>query len=290
MRDVEGLQTEPAYPTVGFAVYKGRGNHIKLDGSKGAVDKDGNPDVSKRRPLTKLFEVAPQKGDGCYLELGHLESSDENGERLYYVVIPFTDQPHVEHKWAMTLYSDYEHTFVKIDPRLNCDQCGNPSGMFRVLDTLDRIQALTKRVVDKEKRLAIGDDGTNADFFSDAARSMTSDHSGPKTDHGYADLMPLQPQGQMMAGAGLLGGRKVDLTDPHGAVDVSEMVNFLKPLEDAREREGAAFQRQAMVMQEQQEERLNQIEKLKRELQDMGVSEEAIERATRKGSSICSVM
>lgn len=119
---------------------------------------------------------------------------------------------------------------------------------------------------------------------------MTADHSGPKTDHGYADLMPLQPQGQMMAGAGLLGGRKVDLTDPHGAVDVSEMVNFLKPLEDAREREGAAFQRQAMVMQEQQEERLNQIEKLKRELQDMGVSEEAIERATRKGSSICSVM
>ena len=109
MRDVEGLQTEPAYPTVGFSVYRGRGNHIKLDGSKGALDKDGNPDVSKRRPLDKLFSVVPTKGDDCYLELGHLESTDDKGERIYYVVIPHTDVPNVEHKYALTLYTDYEH-------------------------------------------------------------------------------------------------------------------------------------------------------------------------------------
>ena len=30
MRDLEGLQTEPAYPTVGFALLKGRGNHVKI--------------------------------------------------------------------------------------------------------------------------------------------------------------------------------------------------------------------------------------------------------------------
>ena len=31
MRDVEGLQTEPDYPTVGFAVLPGRGNHVLLE-------------------------------------------------------------------------------------------------------------------------------------------------------------------------------------------------------------------------------------------------------------------
>ena len=68
MRAVEGLQTEPAYPTVGFNVYKGRGNHIKLDGSKGALDKDGNPDWSRAKPLTKLFECKPVKGLNCRAE------------------------------------------------------------------------------------------------------------------------------------------------------------------------------------------------------------------------------
>ena len=38
MRDVEGLQTEPDYPTVGFAVFPGRGNHVLLE----AGDKPGD--------------------------------------------------------------------------------------------------------------------------------------------------------------------------------------------------------------------------------------------------------
>ena len=68
MRDVEGLQTEPDYPTVGFIVCKGRGNHVKLDLSK---------------PLNKLHTAPLKRGDGVYLELGHLDSDDER-----YVVIP----------------------------------------------------------------------------------------------------------------------------------------------------------------------------------------------------------
>ena len=43
----------------------------------------------------------------------------------------------MEHTFALTLYSDYDHDFIKIDPRLNCEVCGNPAGMFRACDTLD---------------------------------------------------------------------------------------------------------------------------------------------------------
>ena len=287
MRDVEGLQPEPAYPTVGFSVFKGRGNHIKLDGSKGALDKDGNPDVSKKRPLEKLFSVEPTKGDGCYLELGHLESTDDKGERIYYVVIPYTHAPYVEHKYALTLYSDYEHDFVKIDPRLNCDQCGNPSGMFRVLDTLDRIESLSKRVLDKEKRLAIGDDGTNADFFTDAARAATADHSGPKADYGYADLMG-NPQGP--AGGGYGGAGALATGEGGGAVDVSDMVHALQSADEDRLRDQRVQQQQVEELERQRVAQLEEIERLKLELQDLGLSSDQIERATKKGSAFCSVM
>ena len=293
MRDVEGLQTEPAYPTVGFNVYKGRGNHIKLDGSKGALDKDGNPDWSRAKPLTKLFECKPVKGDGCYLELGHLESTDENGERLYYVVIPFTSEPNVEHKWQLTLYSDYEHDFVKIDPRLNCDQCGNPSGMFRVLDTLDRLEALTKRVLNKEKRLAIGDDGTNAAFFTDAARAATADQSAPKVDYGYADLMPppqpTQPTGAD-AGTGALGYSAAAASDGGDAVDVSDIFNELRPLDDAGRRAAAQQQQETARLEAERQEMQAKLQALRAELAGLGMSQEDIDRATKKGSTFCSVM
>ena len=70
MRDVEGLQTEPDYPTVGFVVCKGRGNHTKLDTSK---------------PLEILFTKELKRGDGVYLELGALDAIDDR-----YVLIPST--------------------------------------------------------------------------------------------------------------------------------------------------------------------------------------------------------
>jgi len=148
MRDVEGLQTEPAYPTVGFSVYGGRGNHIKLDAS---------------RPL-ELLHVAPHKrGDGVYLELGPLDPSEDK-----YVIIPYTSQPGVEHKYTLTVYSDYEHVLERINPRLDCPTCSNPSGMNLVLDSLDWITNQLKRVLDKEKRLQVGDDGTYSGYVAPA--------------------------------------------------------------------------------------------------------------------------
>ena len=44
-----------------------------------------------------------------------------------------------QHKFALTLYTDYEHVFEKINPRLNCPVCGNPNGICRVEDQLDMI-------------------------------------------------------------------------------------------------------------------------------------------------------
>ena len=46
-------------------------------------------------------------------------------------MIPYTDAPGVEHKYSLSLYSDYEHVFEKINPRLNCEFCGNPSAIYR---------------------------------------------------------------------------------------------------------------------------------------------------------------
>ena len=63
------------------------------------------------------------------------------------------------------LYTDYEHDFVKIDPRLNCDVCGNKNGLFLVEDVLDKMMKLSKRVHNKEHRMIIGDDGTNEDWL-----------------------------------------------------------------------------------------------------------------------------
>lgn len=106
------------------------------------------------QPLEVLFTVPLKRGDGVYLELGTLENSDDG-----YVCIPYTDKPGVEHKFCLTLYTDLDHRFMKIDPRLNCEQCGNPSGMFRCIDSLDKMMRLTKRVHDKEHRLSVGDGG-----------------------------------------------------------------------------------------------------------------------------------
>lgn len=56
-----------------------------------------------------------------------------------YVVIPYTDQPGVEHKYAITLYSDFDHVFEKINPQLNCEVCTNPNGIGRVQSQLDAL-------------------------------------------------------------------------------------------------------------------------------------------------------
>ena len=284
MRDVEGLQAEPAYPSVGFVVCKGRGNHIPLD---------------ERQPLEVLFTVPPKKGDGCYLELGALEARED-----MYVVIPFTDVPGVEHKFVITLYSDYEHRFEKIDPRLNCECCGNPSGKFKALDTLDRLILLTKRVHNKEHRLATGDDGTNADFFTEEARMKTMPGGGqPVSPSAIYQPIGLQqqqhpqrallPSGQMPSREGAavrkFTAADVDL-DGDGQLDLKELVRFLKPLDAELRHQGQLQSRQLDSLSAQRARQAEEIAHLKKQLEELGVSNEDVESARKKGSAFCSVM
>jgi len=136
MRDVAGLQTEPDYPTVGFVVAKGEGDHVKLDGPQ---------------PPQVLHRTSLRRGDGQWLEIGYLEPAANK-----YVVIPYTDRPGVEHKYAITLYTDVEHRFEKINPRaclVDCVQCGQPSGLHRVLTKLDQLEGKYAKMLNKEALL-----------------------------------------------------------------------------------------------------------------------------------------
>ena len=38
-------------------------------------------------------------------------------------MIPYTSEPLVEHKYVLTLYSDFEHTFERVKPRAHCEVC-----------------------------------------------------------------------------------------------------------------------------------------------------------------------
>ena len=94
MRYTEGLQTEPDYPTVGFSVFYGRGNHVLLEGPT-------TPDA--------LFSAALTRGDGAFLELGPLSPNEDK-----IVIIPYTDTPQVrsrdkEQRRAMYLPTPHHH-------------------------------------------------------------------------------------------------------------------------------------------------------------------------------------
>ena len=202
------------------------------------------------------------------------------------------------------LYTDYEHDFVKIDPRLNCDVCGNKNGLFLVEDVLDKMMKLSKRVHNKEHRMIIGDDGTNEDWLQQ--------YSGP----------PAQPTGQMGYGAvpisdgltaderkfqaadadgdGLVSEQEAQDylqyhaaadTDGDGKIDVKELVKFLKPIDDNNQ---MAAQQQNMRLAELdavRQQQLVDMANLKQQLNDLGVTDEQMAAAVgNKNSSLCSVM
>lgn len=111
MRDVEGLQTEPDYPTVGpfspplmtpprpralltlypavicchiqvgFTVFKGRGNHVILDDTQ---------------PLVPLHTAPLKRGDGVCLELGALEDSEDKYTRLAMTSAELEPEPNLK--------------------------------------------------------------------------------------------------------------------------------------------------------------------------------------------------
>ena len=140
MRDVEGLQTEPAYPTCGFVLCRGKGQHVLLEGDQ----------------LEVLHKSDVKKADGVSLELGALPV-----EPGTYVLIPFTDQPGVEHEFALTLYTDYDVVLEKTDPSklIKLDYCGaplwcaDPGAFAKVTKQLKRLEAKYAQLAEKEALL-----------------------------------------------------------------------------------------------------------------------------------------
>ena len=134
MRQKEGLQEEPDYPTVGFVVCQGLGDHHALDETKCQI----------------LNQVPLKRGDGVYFEFVLPKSENK------HVIIPYTDVPGVDHKFALTLYTDHKHLFEKIDPNkchIPCTQCSEPSGMARVLSKLSELEAKHKLLLTRENAL-----------------------------------------------------------------------------------------------------------------------------------------
>jgi len=130
MRDVDGLQAAPDYPTIGFSVMKGRGNHVLMEQTDA-------PEI--------LFTSELKASDGVYLELGPVDPLENK-----IVIIPYTDRPGVEHKYALTLYTDYDHLFEQIDPSLvqsmECVHCLNPAYMPRIVQKLTTLESKMKRL------------------------------------------------------------------------------------------------------------------------------------------------
>jgi len=135
MRDVEGLQTEPDYPTMGFHVCKGKGFHQLL-----------GPD-----PPEVLFTAPAKFGDGVYLELGTLDSLAEK-----YVIIPFASEAGVEYEWALTIYTDVDADCEKIDPNKvlpPCIQCTDAKSYMKVTKKLASLEAKYAQLMKREAKL-----------------------------------------------------------------------------------------------------------------------------------------
>ena len=146
MRDKAGLQTEPEWLTVGFVLCKGEGDHVKLDHAE--------PEILQTAKL--------RRGDGQWLDIGYLDP--DGGDK--YVIIPYVDTPGVEHKFALTLYTDLEHKFEKIIPRLclvDCVQCGSRSGLARVFDKLANLEDKCAEMEPRQSRDARLEDTCAAD-------------------------------------------------------------------------------------------------------------------------------
>ena len=73
------------------------------------------PDVVSLRRTEALFTSELKRGDGVYLELGQIQPSAGADGKI--VIIPYTDKPGVEHKWALTVYTDVPVAALKPTPK-----------------------------------------------------------------------------------------------------------------------------------------------------------------------------
>ena len=250
MRAVEGLQAGPAYQTVGFTVCSGRGNHIKLPGGDG---------------LDVLHTAELKKGDGVYLEMGWVEPSDDK-----YVVIPYTEVAGIEHKYSITLYTDHEHTFEKINPRLQCEQCGNPSGLYRVLDELEKVHKSLTRVFHREQELHLTGTGGPKQGGGGGPGAWGGFGAAGVTPAGDAALQSALPSG-LASGGGRVSSASVTSEDDEGVVSVAELEEYRSSVEQYAQEAHTQYEMQMSKVQQRTaalRQELEQALKEERELED----------------------
>ena len=204
MRDVEGLQTEPDYPVMGFYVCKAIGDHVLLGPDK--------PEI--------LFTCEPKKGDGVYLELGKMGAGT-------YVVIPFTAEPGFEHEYALTCYTDIDCDFVKIDPNRNlgsCLHCTDHRTFARVTKKLASLEKKFATLKAKEEQLkAAGKFG-----IPRPQAAPPPPPSGMAARPTSAPAMAMPPPPMMQAGGDSAVDRMFNAADVDGDgyVSMADMENF----------------------------------------------------------------
>jgi hypothetical protein len=267
MRDVEGLQTEPDYPTMGFHVCKGKGYHQLLGGEGG-------------EELPEVLFTAPAKfGDGVYLELGTLSPLADK-----YVIIPFADEPGVEYEWCLTLYTDVDVDCEKIDPNKvlpPCIQCTDPRSYAKVTKKLSTLEAKYAQLMKKEAKLkAANKFGKPRDMAAYAAQQMKQQEEAigavkaaerQQASSSSVQLPPALPGESSVdrlfraaaGGDGLVSRADAELfrryckdvhVDAEGKVATSDMAAATAAVARAREEQQRAFEaRQAQFNRELQE-------------------------------------
>ena len=270
--------------------------------------------------LKTLYTAPLKRGDGVYLELGYLDDAADR-----YIVIPFADKPGVEHKYAFTCYTDYDHVWERVKPRSFCPCCKNPRGLNSVLDLCERVTVLNERVLDREKRLAFGEVSLYDQVTTSTAAAKPPPPSLPPPpppqyppQHPPPSQPQYQPQPQpqpqphqqpdrrgpsslerKFAAADVDGDGKLTPqealdymnhharldTDGDGVIDLSELVNYLRPLEASVKRAEIEQLTAINELTEQRRMQLDQIAQLRQELEAIGVPAAPLDAAYASAQS-----
>jgi len=125
-RDEAGIQDlADAFAQVQVAVCEGKGKNVRLAAA----------DVPRVLYTAKSKEAYP---DGCILEIpmDGLPRSDKP-----YIVLPFTTQPGVRHKFAISCYTNYTHEFSKVNPE-PCNLCPGDCQTCPMVEIMRRMDVL----------------------------------------------------------------------------------------------------------------------------------------------------
>jgi len=123
-RDEAGIQDlDSVFEQVQVAVCEGKGKNVRL--------------TDQPKVLYMATSKQPYP-DGCILEIpmDGLPRSETP-----YIVIPFTTNPGVKHKFAISCYTNYHHEFSKVNPE-PCNLCPGDCKTCPMVQIMQRLDLL----------------------------------------------------------------------------------------------------------------------------------------------------